>query len=339
MMNPKVSVVVPNFNHAKYLKQRINSIMNQTYQDFELILLDDCSTDHSQDIIMGYKNDIHVSHIVLNENNSGNPFLQWMKGIELSLGEYVWIAESDDVADEDFLMTLIPLMERHSSSVVAFSHSYLIDENGLLLPGDYHGKSDPEEVKVYDGNHFARNIMTTCNYIYNASMVVFRKMPYFCIDCSFQQYRTCGDWAFWMSICLQGKVIEVGKRLSYFRQHHDKVTARAGQTGDDWRDVARLLNTFICLLHLKGLPLMIYRGQWTKHFLQSYYVDKQQIINAYPEVFGGSNVDIMLYRLSKAMKNFIRWSCRIDSTNGVRDVSHGDYHEVRAQIHSSSFLR
>lgn len=304
MKNPKVSVIVPNYNHANYLKQRIDSIMNQTYQDFELILLDDCSMDHSQDILMSYQNDTHVSHIILNKSNSGNPFLQWIKGIELSIGEYVWIAESDDMADEDFLMTLISLMERHSNSAVAFSHSYLIDEKDHLLPGDYHGHSNPEEINVYDGNHFARRIMTTCNYIFNASMVVFRKTAYYCVDNSFQQYRTCGDWAFWMNICLQGKVIEVGKRLSYFRQHLDKVTTHAGQTGDDWRDVARLLKAFICLLHLKGLSLRIYRGQWTKHFRQSHYVDKQQIINAYPEVFCGSNMDVMLYRLSKAMKRF-----------------------------------
>ena len=119
------------------------------------------------------------------------------------------------------------------------------------------------------------------------------------------QYRTCGDWAFWMEICLQGKVIEVGKRLSYFRQHENKVTARAGQTGKDWLDVARLLTSFVSLLHLKGLPLMIYRGQWTKHFQESRFPDKQHIVGQYPVVFGGSWIDIVLYQLSKLYWKYI----------------------------------
>ena len=99
MENPKVSVNVLNYNHAKYLRQRIDSILVQTFQDFELILLDDKSTDDSFDIIKSYQTDSHVSHVVVNEYNSGNPFSQWVKGIELSKGDYVWIAESDDVAD------------------------------------------------------------------------------------------------------------------------------------------------------------------------------------------------------------------------------------------------
>lgn len=305
MENPKVSVIVPNYNHAKYLRQRIDSIFAQTFQDFELILLDDKSTDDSVDIINSYQMDSHVSHVVVNENNSGNPFCQWIKGIELSKGDMIWIAESDDVADKDFLMTLVSLMDKNPDAVIAFSHSYLIDEEECLINNDFHGHSNPDEVKVFDGNKFARHIMTTCNYIFNASMVIFKKSALSNVSDAFLQYRTCGDWAFWMEICLQGKVIEVGNRLSYFRQHENKVTARAGQTGKDWLDVARLLTSFVSLLHLKGLPLMIYRGQWTKHFQESRFPDKQHIVEQYPVVFGGFLLDIIIYQISKLYWKYI----------------------------------
>ena len=81
MNEPLVSVIVPNYNHAPYLRERIDSILNQTFQDFELILLDDCSPDNSREIINSYKDNPHVSHIVLNEENSGNTFVQWDLGV------------------------------------------------------------------------------------------------------------------------------------------------------------------------------------------------------------------------------------------------------------------
>ncbi len=96
---PTVSVIVPNYNHARYLRQRIESVLRQTYQDFEVILLDDCSTDDSRSILSSYAGDPRV-RMEFNEVNSGSTFKQWNKGVRLARGEYVWIAESDDYADD-----------------------------------------------------------------------------------------------------------------------------------------------------------------------------------------------------------------------------------------------
>ena len=77
-----VSIIVPNYNHAPYLEQRFDSIYNQTYQDFEVIILDDCSTDASKSIIEKYRNHPKTKHIVYNSSNSSSPFKQWNKGID-----------------------------------------------------------------------------------------------------------------------------------------------------------------------------------------------------------------------------------------------------------------
>src|SRR6202030_4301096 len=77
---PAVSVIVPNYNHAPYLRRRIESILQQTYQDFELILLDDSSTDHSREILQSYAEKPGVK-IAFNTMNSGSVFKQWNKGI------------------------------------------------------------------------------------------------------------------------------------------------------------------------------------------------------------------------------------------------------------------
>lgn len=97
-MNPKVSVIIPNYNHAQYLEERIQSVLSQTYTDFELIVLDDCSSDNSVEIIrnMSFAGKRDNVRFYFNETNSGNTYMQWKKGISLAKGDYIWIAESDD---------------------------------------------------------------------------------------------------------------------------------------------------------------------------------------------------------------------------------------------------
>ena len=80
-MNPLVSVIIPNYNHARYLKQRLDSVFNQTYQNFEVIFLDDCSTDNSLEIIEQYKDNPHLKQVVVNETNSESLYVQWRKGL------------------------------------------------------------------------------------------------------------------------------------------------------------------------------------------------------------------------------------------------------------------
>ena len=88
---PKVSVIIPNYNHAQFLEQRIQSVLDQTYQDFEIIYLDDASTDNSNEVFAKFANNSRI-RAIYNQTNSGSPFKQWNKGIRLAQGEYVWIA-------------------------------------------------------------------------------------------------------------------------------------------------------------------------------------------------------------------------------------------------------
>jgi glycosyltransferase involved in cell wall biosynthesis len=81
LFSPLVSIIVPNYNHEKFLKKRLDSIFNQTFQDFEVILMDDCSTDDSRIILSDYAKNSKVSHCIFNESNSGNTFKQWVKGL------------------------------------------------------------------------------------------------------------------------------------------------------------------------------------------------------------------------------------------------------------------
>src|SRR5579864_5701533 len=128
---PAVSVIVPNYNHARFLRRRIDSVLQQTFQDFELILLDDCSTDDSRSILLSYASDPRV-RIEFNKANSGSTFKQWNKGARLARGKYVWIAESDDYADERLLEKLVARLDEDPSAVFCYCRSWQVSAEGLL---------------------------------------------------------------------------------------------------------------------------------------------------------------------------------------------------------------
>lgn len=306
-MNPKVSVIVPNYNHSRYLNVRIDSILSQTFQDFELIILDDCSTDNSKEIIDAYSNDNHVSHVIMNNANSGNTFLQWNKGVGLAQGDYIWIAESDDVAHPEFLQTLVPLLERTSNAVIAFSHSYLIDAEGNDLNINRHEINDRDTFVIYDGKKFAYWAMLTRNDIYNASMVVFKRSVFNKISKSYIRYRSCGDWYIWMNVCLQGRVVEVNRQLNYYRQHPNKVTVNANKNDADLEEVASLLNEFALNLHFGRIMWLCFRGRWTRDINEMHRSNKAAIIAKYPKVFGATRLQIILYKIIQKLFRVFRY--------------------------------
>lgn len=124
---PKVSVIIPNYNHARFLDKRIQSVLNQTYQDFEVIYLDDASTDNSNQVFTKFAGDKRVQAIY-NESNSGSPFKQWNKGIRLAQGDYIWIAESDDYADKHLLAQLVNRLDNNPMVGLVYCQSWIIDE-------------------------------------------------------------------------------------------------------------------------------------------------------------------------------------------------------------------
>lgn len=169
-MPPLISIIVPSYNHATFIRQRIESCLNQTLQNFELILLDDSSADGSWEFLKTFKNHSKVSHCIQNKSNSGSPFQQWKKGIELAKGEIIWIAESDDWAESDFLEECVSMMNHNHLSIVMSGSRYIDFEGGIL--GDV--ITDYKE-GIFDGNAICVDFMYSRNSILNASAVIFSK--------------------------------------------------------------------------------------------------------------------------------------------------------------------
>jgi len=299
--NPLVSVIIPNYNHARFLKQRIDSVVGQTYSNFEVILLDDCSTDDSRDIINGYAANPHVSHIVLNDKNSGSTFVQWQKGFDLARGEYIWIAESDDIADCAFLEKMMGKMKATPHAVLGFCGSTFIDQEGQTLPYSWDETKRYENQGVYDGKAFAIHRLVYKNILYNASMMVFRKACLQGVHPIYRTFRYCGDWSFWFDICLQGVVVQLKDKLNHFRQHTNKVSTRSRHNGDDFKEGARCQLRIIEKLGLSPYQRRCIRGRVTKRIRKADIPNRAELIHDYPQLYAGTWRDILTYELDKIL--------------------------------------
>ena len=260
----KVSVIMPNFNHASYLKERMDSILAQDYPDFEVILLDDASTDESVSVLEPYTKDPRVKQLMVNDRNSGNTFLQWEKGLAWATGEYVWIAESDDVAAPTLLSTLVEALEQKHATV-AFCHSQWIDSDGAAIARSRDPQWDADFSMV--GDTFVRRYLLGYNTICNASAVVFRREAARTVDMQqVAQFTASGDRLFWIQMAMQGRVAYVSQSLNKFRQHTHKVSGGAEYNGlnivqdhaiyrlaTEHMELSELEKRWICGYHWKAM--------------------------------------------------------------------------------------
>lgn len=236
-VNPLVSIIVPNYNHEKFLKQRLESIFNQTYCNFEVILLDDCSTDASLNILSEYAKKPRVSHCVFNEINSGNTFIQWNKGITLAKGDFIWIAESDDFCELNFIEKLIQPLLHDDEIVLSYCQSNRADEFANIT-GNWLNHTDSLDKTLFlsnyilNGNEFIERFLIYKNVIPNASGVLFRKESALVLGDlalhSFLKYN--GDWLFYLKILANKKIAYVSDSLNCFRYHSKSVIASACET-------------------------------------------------------------------------------------------------------------
>ncbi len=245
LQNKRVSVVIPNYNYGKYIASRIDSVVKQTYPIYELIVLDDCSTDNSVDVIEKKLDEIREKHpeieisFVKNKVNSGKAISQWKKGFELAKGDYVWIAEADDSCSKRFLEEAMKGFD-DPEVVLSYTESMLINGAGIMIAPNFRWSRDREKTGHYkksyikDGFREVEEIMAIRCTIPNVSAVVFKKD-----DRLFQylkeaeEYEQVGDWYFYVRILEKGKIAYNRKALNRFRIHGGSATNRGQNHFDE----------------------------------------------------------------------------------------------------------
>ncbi len=228
-LSPTVSVVVPNYNHARFLVRRLRSICEQTFADLEIIVLDDASTDDSLAVISSFQHDPRM-RLIGNEINSGSPFLQWKKGAEEARGKLIWIAESDDDCTLNFLERLLPAF-KHSDCAISYCRTDTINEFGVINStalDAYIDEFSPRFKSPYyvSGSEEINSGLGYRCTIVNASSAVFRAQPLRSAVSSAFDYKLCGDWRLYVEILKNGSIAYIPDRLNFFRRHSHSTIHR-----------------------------------------------------------------------------------------------------------------
>jgi glycosyltransferase involved in cell wall biosynthesis len=241
IFRPKVSVVIPNYNYARYLPARIASILQQTYRPYEIIFLDDRSTDDSVKVVRELlaKSDIPY-RIVENEVNRGC-YAQWLAGIGLCRGDLVWIAEADDTCEPRLLEKLVPGFRDHDV-VLAYCQSRRIDGNGNVVTPDYLDHTDAisstkwRSSYVRKGLDEIRDTLAIKNTIPNASAVLMRRPSLAAIKDRLTQHKNAGDWLTYVHLLEGGSIYFCPEVLNSHRVHGHGLT-QGGNTARHFTEI------------------------------------------------------------------------------------------------------
>ncbi len=235
----KVSVIVPNYNYAKYLKWRILSIAEQTYPIYEMIVLDDASKDESRTVIkkmVARAKQINPEmrvKMIFNKENSGKAISQWIRGVDEASGDYIWIAEADDFSRKDFLAEVMRGYD-DSDVVMAYTESTIINKYGLVVAPNFRRSRDKEGTGhfassyIRSGKDEIKQIMAIRCTVPNVSAVVFKNTTKFRRALKEAlKFEQVGDWYLYAKLLEEGKIFYNKRPMNFFRIHRDSATKRS----------------------------------------------------------------------------------------------------------------
>jgi glycosyltransferase involved in cell wall biosynthesis len=219
-MNPKVTFIVPCYKLAHVLPDCINSILAQTFSDFEVLIMDDCSPDNTPEVAASFK-DPRVKHI-RNEPNLGH-LCNYNKGIALSLGEYVWLISADDyLRHSHILERYIELMDAHPRVGFVFCSAVKVRNGKEVGTLDYSLHGDKN--RIFDGRQFLTKLIRENTIVAASGMV--RKKYYDTVSVFPLGMPWGGDWYLWCVFALAGDVGYFAEPMVCYREHDLSMTSK-----------------------------------------------------------------------------------------------------------------
>lgn len=203
-----VSILVPSFNHSAFLRQCLDSVLAQSYQDWEALIFDDCSADESYQIALEYAARDDRIRAFRNDANLGTYGTQ-QAALEMSSGDLVAILNSDDVWIPNKLEAQVKALQQNAKASFSFTLGWMVNEHGVVdTANDVHADWPRE------GTAHLLPWLLTENRILASSAVFRREGQRFNTSC-----RYSGDWVALLEASLRGPAAIVGERLTHWRQH------------------------------------------------------------------------------------------------------------------------
>ena len=217
-MTPEFSVVIAAYNHGKYIKQTIRSVLDQTFQDFEIIVFDDGSKDNTRDIVSTIK-DKRVKYMC--QPNSGLPAIGRNRGMSLSSGKYIALLDGDDYWKNNKLEKCKSVLDT-KKDVALMCHDESVVYDGKILRNTNYG---PYEKDMYERLLFGGNTLHT-------SAVVMRRELFFDEGMKFSEDRnlfTVEDYDYWLRLSKKHKFYFLKESLGFYRVTEEGAFLSSGQ--------------------------------------------------------------------------------------------------------------
>ena len=213
--SPRVTVFIPVYNRADYVCVAVNSILAQTYEDFELLIVDDGSTDDTVDVLQRYQ-DPRI-RIERNETNQGIPITR-NRGLELARGEYIALLDSDDHSYPNRLQKQVDFLDAHSNIAQVGSWCSFMDEHGNMLDKIRRQPLRPEDIHAH--------MLFHCPLVNRTIMAQTETLRQYGYDTAFPR---CQDYDVHSRMVGEQAMANMADILVCGREHPGRIT---GQTGD-----------------------------------------------------------------------------------------------------------
>jgi glycosyltransferase involved in cell wall biosynthesis len=262
MTNPTISVLMSVHNGENYLEEAIESILNQTYPDFELIIINDFSTDSSFEIIKKFAD----KRIVLIENDHNIGLTKSLnKGLKIAKGEYIARMDADDISEINRFEKQIDVLQKNPDYTVVGSNIFLIDDTGLIIEQIKY----PETTEENLGNIFFDNTIVH-------SSAMFRKDFVMSLGGYNEEYSKSQDYDLWLNIIENGGLLyNIQESLLKYRIHAGSISNKFGseQEQNAIRIVRRRLKSILDI-DIKESDLKVLRNKKNRNVLQKYFLFK-----------------------------------------------------------------
>lgn len=202
---PKVSVIIPTYNREEYISDTVQSVLDQSYRDFEIIVIDDGSTDNTAEKLEKYNSKIKL----IRQKNSERAVSR-NNGIKNSSGKYIAFLDSDDKWVPNKLEKQIKILDNKSQFILVYSACLRMNETSNVI------KSAKRQLDGYSGNVFEKLLLR--NFIVSPTPIIRR--DYFEKTAGFQtKYIPYEDWELWLRFSLLGNFYFIEEPLAYYRIH------------------------------------------------------------------------------------------------------------------------